>query len=373
MKPNISRRKLHARTRRPHPSRKSLAGAIAWLDGAPRWYEGYIVWEDTHGLMMPDARDLALAERALKLSKKLPHIRHHSPLQRLQQRLDLARKTSTLRGADLLALVQPAHLRHPQAVRRLTTLLIAEAICLNPLPANPSTALVSCGERAIVPLAALVANGDAAAPGRALAALLLGVLDGSLPVSFAKDPVAPWLQRAHAWGKGAGLPPDPALIVALLADPDGLHLARRCIATLRSPSPFRLEPDLLRCLLDRGASPATVVAAAETAADTTALVAQLIGRRHELSPDAPRPQRALAERLFQQRQSIVNELVATLRDLLRASADPALGALFLCLVTRTAQNGPATPALSETVCAPIQKLLNQAPKAIRRYFAQHLA
>ncbi len=102
---------------------------------------------------------------------------------------------------------------------------------------------------------------------------------GSLPASG-------WLRRAYNWGRRHGVPSDPPLTLALLAAQGGDGLALRYAQTLKSASPFRLAPDLLRELLARDVPAELVVALAEAAAAAGPLARRILAQR-PTSPARP--------------------------------------------------------------------------------------
>src|SRR5207249_2668574 len=137
-----------------------------------------------------------------------------------------------LSAPDLPALARQAQQGSDPAVQQLVRLLLAEALCVNAMPTAPSEALLPCGERALPPLQRLLADPSMPRAGRALAALTLGAIHRagvpSRDRTSVPEPADPWLRRASAWGRRAGLPSETGLTIALLADDAGADLARRC-------------------------------------------------------------------------------------------------------------------------------------------------
>src|SRR5205814_100465 len=103
-------------------------------------------------------------------------------------------------------------------------------LCMNELPLLPSHILLQCGDRAEEPLLRLLEDSALPQPARALAAMTLGALqrdgDSRKPRSSATFGDG-WIRRAAQWGVQEGLPECPALIVTLLAEKDGVELAKR--------------------------------------------------------------------------------------------------------------------------------------------------
>ncbi|MFL5733103.1 MAG: hypothetical protein ACJ78Q_07850 [Chloroflexia bacterium] len=343
---------------------RAMAGETAWLDGRMTWYEGRVAWETPRGPFSPGPGDLALAQRRLGQIADSPRAAARALddapawLARRVARLEIAKQLHTVAEPDLPALVARVQVRDPHATRRLAALLPAEAICLNDLPLSPSAALLLCGGHAGQAVADVLADERAPVPGRALAGLLLGALhrqsalrgSGSRPVEGLDD--AGRLRRAYNRGLRSGLPSCPALTGAILEDPDGDSLARRCEAVL-SRGPFALPPQVLRDMLAGGVPTATVVATAEAAAHaTTGLQHRILSYRDELpsrDPRKARERREVAEQLQVQRQELVSGLSEALRGYLLAAPDPGTAGAFVLFVEAMLDLGKLTPELGESM------------------------
>lgn len=271
---------------------RMLVARLAWLEAPLRWHEGRVVWHTPEALVAPGPKELSRAQRTLNRLAEYPHSAKaalgdpEAWRAACQARIELAKRLSALHAPDLEALVQPGRLRDTALLTRLTALLSAEALCRSGLPASPAAALVQAGAPAEPLVLALLADEAVPAAARALAALVLGALRRSLS-SHAPNPLgreAPaLLRRAYAWGQAHGLPPEPALALALLADEQGADLLSRFLQAQQSPSVFVLPTVLVREMLAEGESPARAVRLVEVAAETERLAQQLL-RRPVLDP-----------------------------------------------------------------------------------------
>ena len=205
-----------------------MAGETAWLDGVPRWKDGRVIWDVDGQIVRPGPPDLALAQRRLNQIGGYPEAARRT-LGRVENWL-AARRARLAEAKLLLDATAPAS-AHPEVagrspgaetVPRLVRLLVAEALCANPLPEPPSLALVRVGAAAEVPLLALCDEEAAPEVVKSLAALVLGALhavnrgeQGSRTVPGSVRRSAP-LTRAYRQGLARGLPPEPALISRLL-------------------------------------------------------------------------------------------------------------------------------------------------------------
>src|SRR5579859_448687 len=369
-----------------------MVGETAWLDGRLRWQGGRVVWASTRGPIAPSGADLALAQRRLNQIARYPRTAACVlgdlaawRRGRLAQ-LALAKRLHTLAAPDLPALV--AQVPDPAAIGALAALLPAEALCLNPLPAAPSAALLAAGPAAQPALQDLLADLSAPPAGRALAALVLGAQahrqgSGAAPAR----PADPWLRRAYALGHQAGLPADAPLVVTLLADAGGLALARRYQAAVATPSPFQLPAEPLREQLAAGIAPAQVVQLAEQLAAAGRLATRLLQCRDPLPLRGPAKRWAVVRELRQARQQIVDSLAPLLRAYIQATADPGLvdlivrfstGLLALAPVTwlpaglwrpHRPAAGPPGWASGDAILAALEQGLALPPSLYRPYLA----
>lgn len=295
---------------------RAMIGETAWLDGRPRWAGDRVGWESGHAVLVPSLADLALAERRLAQIVARPRASAQALgdvaawRERRLARLALAKRLLPVVISDLPALVA-AHDPTPARIARLAEALLAEAICLDGLPASPAAALLALREAADPWLRTLLAGPSTPGAGLALAALVLGAIhraQGRKPQP--PEGLGGWGGRAYRHGYTAGLPADPPLALALLDDPDGINLATAYEATLTDPGPFTLPPALLRDLVSRDLPPARAVTLAEAAAALNRQAAGW-GAAIPAGPQRPRWRAALAE------------WSATLHDYAHTTADPA--------------------------------------------------
>ena len=346
----------HEVTRAPLPARRRprralavrvMAAETAWLDGRLRWHEGRIAWEVAGRMIVPGTADLALAQRRLYKIRRYPVAADlawgdgQAWLERRQARLALAKRLHAIVAPDLPDLAQASRLHDPAAVQRLVELLLAEALCLNRLPASPAVALCAFGRRADVALRVLLDDDTAPTAARALAALTLGAIHGrsssagesTRAVAIPGD--APGFQRAYTWGVRFGLPDNPGLAITLLIEEDGTALMQRYRAAMHSDSPFLLPDDTLRELLAQGVAASAVVALAEAAAAAAPLATRVLQRRDNL-PDRRSPQRrVVAAELRRQRRQMLADISDLLHGYARATTDPVAIALLAEFVGAT--------------------------------------
>lgn len=357
---------VRPRRARRHANRllavRAMAGETAWLDGAPIWHHGRVAWQTPRGILTPSAADVSTAERRLRQIAAMPYAARQAFgdadawLDGRKRRLELAAWLRRLVAPDLLLLVRLA--RSPGAgaseIARLAALLAAEAVCVDGLPASPAASLVAIGPRAQPAILAMTADEEAPEAGRALAALALGAVRRRAErlVDGRGDPVAvalraPWLQRAYAFGRDAGHPPEPGFVVRLLAAEDGLTLAARFGAAMAPSSRLKLPTRLLAEVLAARCPPAAVVALQEVAVASEPLVARMLAYRRELPAASAGKRRARAAALRLQRQQAVDALVPLVHAYARATADPDAGSLApatLDAVGATLREGLELPA-----------------------------
>jgi hypothetical protein len=310
-----------------------MVAETAWLDGHIVWQDDHIAWRTERRVVSPSHADLAVAQRRLYQIRRYPVAARivlgdaTSWLARRQVRLDLAKRLHRLSEPDLPALAIRAALTDAGAIRRLATLLPAEASCLNALPAPISATLVACGQPAAAELSMLVDDDTTPESARVLAALALGALQRVLDVSDAAAPPrvqrTPWLRRAYMWGVRSGLPSQPPLVAMLLARDDGAAYVARILAALQPGSTFALPVELLRELLDRDVSPERVAALAESAANMDGVARRVARYRDELPNRSARQRRTAAERLNEERRQALAVLADLAHGYAQATTDPA--------------------------------------------------
>lgn len=321
-----------------------LAAKVAWLDGRQRWRDGRVVWETAHGTLAPTPADIARAQRCLN---KIAQYRYAAPAalgdadawrRERQARLELAKRLCA-------APPDPA------------ALLVAEALCLDPLPGPPSRALLGIGASADVSLRDLAEEDRLPETARVLAALTLGVrhrhrdAEGS-PVTLSE----PGLRRAYAWGREQGLPDEAALAAALLRPREGDALLRRCQAARHAAPQVGLPSLLLRELLADGVEAAAVVALAEAVAALEPLAARLRARRHELPMHPIRLRRAVSERIRANSGQALRRFAALTADYARAAGgDPEVVRRIAALTEVLLALGPMSAGLSETILKVLQQ------------------
>jgi hypothetical protein len=307
---------------------RMLVAKLAWLDGALYWRDGRIAWVFPEGELAPGPSDLARAQRSLHKLRLYPLAGPQALgdaegwIRTRQQRLELAKQLATLSVPDLKAVSEAARAGNAAALEKLTTLLPAEALCLNGLPLSPAEVLLAGRERSEPGVRRQAEDVAAPLAGRALAMLTLGALHRKLergafaPGSSGSE----WLERAYRWGRTLGLPEEPGLVTALLVAPDGTKLTHRMLAVTDRVPPFHLEPTLLRELLAGGTPAAVVVELAEAVRDAAPVAKRYLAIR-QLLPEALHERRQLAATLRRQRQEWVHAFGELLQVYAR-SGDP---------------------------------------------------
>jgi hypothetical protein len=364
---------------------RAMVGATSWLDGRLRWHNGRVAWESSGPPLVPGPGDLALAQRYHNKIRRYPISADlalgdgRAWLERRRARLELAKRLRALYAPDLIALTARARAGDQEAVVQLVALLDAEALCLDRLPASPAAALAACGTRAAAPLRALLEDEAAPLATRALAALTLGAIQMQnaefciLHFAFCiLHSQFPWLERAYRWGRRSGMPDDPALLLALLADRAGLALARRYIQATSSHSSFRLPRDLLRQLLGQDTPAAQVVALAEATAEAGALARRIVERR-PAPPERPaRKRKPVVECSPAERRQLVAALSELLAAYVRAAPEPETVDLFVRLVEAMLGLGRLTPELAKMIVLLLRGSLEDLPAPAQRPYLELL-
>lgn len=403
LKPN--KPKAEAASRRHRKRRlaiRAMAAQTAWLEGRLRWHNGRVAWEDGQRLFMPSPADLALTRRRLGQIGGSPLAARltlgDDLLQWLDRRfalLELAKQLQPLFAPDLLTLAQQSPYHYSFAIiQRLVKLLVPEALCLGPLPASPATALLHCGERAAGLLRELVELETAPLAGRALAALVLGAIQGRTagwpPELAGLGRGDNWLRRAYNWGLQHGFPAEAALVVALLEGAEGVQLARRGLSALNNDAnPFRLPAEWLRERLAGGINRHHLLELMEATADGKALAERILDCHDVgLNPlfdktldltKITRSGRLKRDKLVQlrqkvglERQEFLTNLTKRLPAYLEACPDPAVVSHFYRFIHAILDLGSLTTDLAEAALRALDCGLELQP-ALQYPFLQLLA
>ncbi len=379
---HAAREPIHSTDRR-HGRRvlavRAMAGETAWLDGSIVWHEDRVAWRTEQDTVSPSPADLALVQRRLYQIRRYPVAARialgdvSAWLERRQARLEAAKRLLRLSAPDLPALARRAAERDSKAMERLAALLTAEALCANEMNTPVSATLVACGPPAEPAVRRLVADEHKLPAARALAALVLGAIrrkargpyDGPGLPDAALGPR--WLRRTYEWGVKRGLPPHPALIVALLDDDRGPALVARYLATLASPGPFTVPGEVLRDLLGRDVPADQVVAIAESTRDAEDLASRILRYRGEL-PDRPADDRfAAAERLLEERRQAISTLAAVCQDYVCCTADLAVVPLIVRFAHALLDLGVSIPESLEAVTHVLRSGLSLPPVLQKAY------
>jgi hypothetical protein len=352
---------------------RAMVGATSWLDGRLRWHDGRVAWENGAALVIPGMAELALAQRyhykirRYPISADLALGDGRAWLERRGARLELAKRLRALHAPDLPGLAARARAGDQAAVMQLVALLDAEALCLDRLPASPAATLAACGARSLVPLHALLEDEAAPLVTRALAALTLGAIEmqnaeckmqnAAFHILIAQFP---WLERAYRFGLRSGIPDDPPLVLALLADQAGLTLARRYVQAKASLSPFRLPPDLLYDLLVRGLPATQLLALSEAAVEAGALARQIVDRRPATLGRA-RKRKPVVECSLPQRRQLVADLAEFLHIYVRAAPELETVTSFVQLVEVMLGLGQLTPELAAMIVLQLRHGVERLP------------
>ncbi len=354
---------------------RMLVARLAWLDGVPVWSGGRIAWEGGEGgVVSPGPSDLARAQRCLHKLRQYPRA---APLvlgdslawlEERRQRLEHVKRLAALHELDIPALIGRAEAGDGDALGRLAALSPAEAVCVNPLPASPCRALTALGPRA-APLLTAQAQDSAALPEtRCLAALTLGAIHGRaeggrLPPFTGSGGES----RAYGWGRRHGLPPDPALAAALLAEEGGNALVARCLAATAPDLPLALMPEHLRRLVRRGVSPERVTALAEAVAEARPLAARLARYREELPDRRAAERRKAARALNEQRQGVMTVIADLYREYAMMYGDPTVVSSLTAFLFSMLDLAPPSEQWTAAVSAMLDDGLTLPPALAAAY------
>jgi hypothetical protein len=340
---------------------------IAWLEGMMRWQAGRVVWlHPQRGTFAPTPADLARARRRLEQIERRAAVARlvvgDLPAWLEQQHAHLAAATllAPLVAPDLPDLVAQVPTADPALIRRLADLLLAEALCSNPLPTSPAHALRACGRAAYGVLRQMNCNTWLPQTARALAALTLGAVyhTGQLPDRADADAnvlAHPWLRRCFAWGRQHGLPDNPWLLVRFLAAPDGAELAQQYAQALQQARRFRPANELLYKLVTDGVPPTQIIALLEALTAAAPLGRHILVGKTWQTHKAPQQKgkKAGVLRPVDFSPGARRQAVAHLRDILHgyvaATADPAVIYLIRDFGLALLKLLPFCPALVETI------------------------
>lgn len=336
---------------------RAMAGETAWLEGLPLWHHTRVVWETDRGIVTPTRSVIALTQRRLKQIGGSPRASRHalgdpdSRLSHRYNRLAAAKSLLALDEPQLVDLCAPIALQHrdPRVLRRLAAVLPAEAVCLNNLPASPSGALYSCGDRAVPFLLSILADPAQPMPGRALAAMLLGALNasGKWEPASAQPPTFddPWCERAYAFGLRHGLVLDPSLYVALLQSESTGKLADQLLECRNRAANYLPDTEKLRKLLYRGVTAESLVQLCLLCSEVEPITERISNYRSEL-PEKPAHHRTeRASELRAERAQTISDLIRLLHEYVCGVADPEVvrGALSLTTYLVFARESYHTP------------------------------
>jgi hypothetical protein len=354
-----------------------MAGETAWLDGQIEWHEGRVAWRHETGLTTPTISDLSIAQRRLNQIRGYPAASCRALgdvgtwLERRLAGLELAQLLQGIYEPELPTPAKEARAGDPQAIRRLVSLLVVEALCTDPLPVSPSASLVRCGQSA-EPLQALLDDTRVPLVCQALAAMTVGAIQrresaGGAARSAPSGLGPPWLQRSYVWGRQHGLPPEPGLVVQLLADEDGRALARRCLELLQTGGAFRPPASLLRKLLAAGVQPTRVVDVATAVVEAEPLAERLLSVRSELPEESAARRQAAARRLLLIREPIVAETAELIHCYSLRTGDPTVIRLITRLAYSMLDLGGQTAQLAAMSNTVLRDGLQLPPELLRPY------
>ena len=351
---------------------RAMAGETAWLEGRLKWQGDHVVWDDGARLFTPSPAALALAQRRLNqiggyrvaAQRTLGDV--DAWLAQRRRQLDLAKRLHALGRSDVYTLAAQARESDHNAAHQLVQLLLVEALCLHDLPVLPSYVLAECGPEVGVHLQSLLADESVPEISRALSALVLGVIHGkkrsaSNPTALISQPTG-WCQRAYEWGIRRGLPDEPALISALLADHDGVMWARRCLHALGTRHPLQLSVTALRELLMHGSTVANVVAVVETLASTEALTRRVLRYRDQIVVRKNHQRRPRAQQLRQEREQFLAQLAVLLHTYIRNTPQVVVVNAFVQLMHALLELNEWTPKLADAIIVVLRRGLELPPE-----------
>lgn len=368
---------LRRHRKRAERRARLAAAGLSWLDRPPRWHNDAPAWDGPAGLLRRTPPDLELAAARLDLLARQPAALLQAiglgpaDLERRQARLADARALAAIAPApDLPALADAARAGDRAAIELLAGLLPAEALCRHGPLVSPAHALHACGPAAEPALRTVLADADQPLPARALAALVLGALGvGAIDLRPAE---AGLIRRAYGLGRAEGIPAEPALALAILADPAGPALLARITAAARAAGPLALPATQLRDLHDAGVNAAELAALAES----VLAIVPLLERLRPPLEGSRRGQRART-RAARRYSNFVGHLAPTVHTYLRTSRDPEIVQLMLGLLDRLLaltevgsyeQNGVASLASpSDVILDPLNSGLRLPGPLMRPY------
>jgi len=372
------RRRGNGRRPRATTSR-SLFAALTWLDIAPRWHEGRVVWPMAeNGGWRPARAELGQSERALDKLAARGGAASDEWLTTRRAKLTAAKRLLLLEAPDLPALAKASHARNPKHAQRLTELLLAEALCRDELPTSPAVALTAFGVLPVEPLSELAGDMQTPHTVRALAALVLGALDKRQQESSGAgfQPPLPAvahderLARAYNWGQRYGVPTTPvltpALLVQLLEAHDGTRYAMACLETLRAVdgADELITPPLLKGWLDGGVSPARWPELICSIEPLRAIMERL-HRRPELPFSHRKTRHKQATELRRHRTRLCDALAEQLQRYWLATPQTDIPALVAAHARAMLGLGEWHPALGEAIARSL-RLGQSLPPALQR-------
>lgn len=347
---------------------RAIVAEIAWLDWPVHWRGGRVVWQHPErGAFAPTPADLSLVQRRLQQLRQYQAAARQVLgnvqvwIERRTAQLEQAVLLQAVAAPDLLELVAGVPTSDLALIQRLSSLLLAEAVCVNALAASPAAALVTCGNAASGALRQLLGNATTPPSAQALAALTLGALHNAVTLSFSPSaalttlPTA-WLRRAFAWGRQHGLPPDLWLAVYLLSDPDGDLLLQRYMQSRKASRHFRMSPEVIHTFVVSQMSPGRVVLLVEALVAAEPLARRILTAGiHSMRR---RPQRRhRVDQIFPvaARRRVVTELAALFHTFAQATAEPEVIYLAVNLCRAMFNLSPMIPDLVDATLLVLRK------------------
>ena len=317
---------------------------------------------------VPDAHELSRTQKCLNKIGGFPNAGPivlgdaRAWLTRQREKLELAKRLRELSGTDITHLAQEARRRNPAVAIQLTRLLIAEALCLNPLPAAPSESLIILGKPGIIPLQNLLQE-DVPLAVHVLAAMTLGAISRTDPAAHLVTLNSPQkhIDRAFRWAREHGFPQESTLMATLIAEADaetGIVLAGRFLSASKGSSTVGLPTILLREMLADGVATTTIVEFAEVTQSAEPIAERLLKIRQELSHlKIMKNRQVVSEARRAQRQQIIESLAEMFTAYARSSKNPLVLRLMTAFIHKMLDLCDRMTPHSEAAAAILEQML----------------
>ncbi|HEY9786355.1 MAG TPA: hypothetical protein V6D17_13190, partial [Candidatus Obscuribacterales bacterium] len=343
---------------------------LSWLDGFILWQDGAVVYDLGGQKFIPEAQLISQSQRAIYKTREHWHVARQllrapeSWRNQTQEKLEIAKQLRSLSAGELAGIADMAKRRDPAIVEKIAPYLMAEALCASELPFSPCHLLMSAGRHAEPLLFSMAKKSTLPHPVRALTLMNLGAIqrfERDLGRSKLSADMNGWLQRAYYWGLKYGLPPQPGIICRILADEEGLDIAKRYLFAREATSHFALSQDVIGQLCMRNVPVAKVVSIVESLAAIEPLADRLLDYRNELAVRSLEERRQDSKRLQRERDDFLKRLKELLHRYVLSTASPRAPLLFCSFVQAMRTLGPLRTSLKEAIFRALEDGLGLPP------------